>query len=351
MAVISELKKGGKTVATTTKSFKKGIIIPAKKTKAVAKNMKFETPTKLSPRMQHIHKMAQKYIVAQKKAAITRRSKAVKIIKMKDGRKVYVKKFGSQTARSLNNPNATLSKTRCARASRDHKAMLKVVKKYKLAHINKLREQNFKKLNKEGKFTPITSTKLRANALSKYNDKVAKTNIKLLKLKEDTNIHKIRLALGATSKNVQDIKINKEKNMAVLVTPTELAAKSVYANRIGKMRVGSMVLAKPAPKPAHTKKQAAHLAKVKELAKASREAKKEVTKTQHEQKVARQQAEKKFKQSRRKPKYLPTKVYRNRQTHQIFAVRRNKAVQDNRPVRGKMTGHRRMRAMVRVSRK
>jgi len=347
MAVISELKKGGKTVATTTKSFKKGIIIPAKKTKAVAKNMKFETPTKLSPRMQHIHKMAQKYIVAQKKAAITRRSKAVKIIKMKDGRKVYVKKFGSQTARSLNNPNATLSKTRCARASRDHKAMLKVVKKYKLAHINKLREQNFKKLNKEGKFTPITSTKLRANALSKYNDKVAKTNIKLLKLKKDTNIHKIRLALGASSKNVQDIKINKEKNMAVLVSPTELAAKSVY----GKMRVGSMVLAKPAPKPAHTKKQAAHLAKVKELAKASREAKKEVTKTQHEQKVARQQAEKKFKQSRRKPKYLPTKVYRNRQTHQIFAVRRNKAVQDNRPVRGKMTGHRRMRAMVRVSRK
>merc|ERR1719259_271496 len=135
--------------------------------------------------------------------------------------------------------------------------------------------------------------------------------------------------------------------MAVLVSPTELAAKSVY----GKMRVGSMVLAKPAPKPAHTKKQAAHLAKVKELAKASKEAKKEVTKTHHKQKVARQQAEKKFKQSRRKPKYLPTKVYRNRLTHQIFAVRRNKAVQDNRPVRGKMTGHRRMRAMVRVSRK
>ena len=51
----------------------------------------------------------------------------------------------------------------------------------------------------------------------------------------------------------------------------------MYANRVGKMRVGSMVLAKPAPKPAHTKKQAAHLAKVKELAKASREAKKEVT--------------------------------------------------------------------------
>jgi len=353
MAMVTDLKKGGKTVCKTTKPVKKGIVIPAKKTKSTAvKSMKFETPKDLSPRMKHIHKMAQKYIIAQKKKSVTRRSKAVSIVKTKDGRKVYVKKMTNQKARSLVNPNEA-PKTRCVRASRDRKAMMQVVNQYKVAHLNKLREARVKASKKKTAFTPIKIRK-GASGLGKYNDKVEKKNIKLQGLPKDVTEHKIRLALGASSKDVTDVKImpckkDQNKKFAMLSTPNELAAKSVFASRVGKMRLGSMAITKPcAEKVTLTKEQKELAKKEKAELKAKKAA---ITKKNRANQLENKKAAKRCSTHRRSPKFAPTKVFRNRKTHQVYAVKKNPAAKAPTKGRSKMAGHNRMRAMVRLTRK
>merc|ERR1719259_616778 len=277
--------------------------------------------------------MAQKYIIAQKKKSVTRRSKAVSIVKTKDGRKVYVKKMTNQKARSLVNPNEA-PKTRCVRASRDRKAMMQVVNQYKVAHLNKIRKG--------------------ASGLGKYNDKVEKKNIKLQGLPKDVTEHKIRLALGASSKDVTDVKImpckkDQNKKFAMLSTPNELAAKSVFASRVGKMRLGSMAITKPcAEKVTLTKEQKELAKKEKAELKAKKAA---ITKKNRANQLENKKAAKRCSTHRRSPKFAPTKVFRNRKTHQVYAVKKNPAAKAPTKGRSKMAGHNRMRAMVRLTRK
>merc|ERR1719259_987582 len=107
--------------------------------------------------------------------------------------------------------------------------MMQVVNQYKVAHLNKLREARVKASKKKTAFTPIKIRK-GASGLGKYNDKVEKKNIKLQGLPKDVTEHKIRLALGASSKDVTDVKImpckkDQNKKFAMLSTPNELAAK------------------------------------------------------------------------------------------------------------------------------
>merc|ERR1719376_1971111 len=211
-------------------------------------------------------------------------------------------KMTNQKARSLVNPNEA-PKTRCVRASRDRKAMMQVVNQYKVAHLNKLREARVKASKKKTTFTPI-KIKKGSSGLGKYNDKVEKKNIKLQGLPEDVTEHKIRLALGASSKDVTDVKIMPCKKDQNKKEKTELKAKKAA-----------------------------------------------ITKQNRANQLENKKAAKRCSTHRRSPKFAPTKVFRNRKTHQVYAVKKNPAAKATFKGRSKMAGHNRMRAMVRLTRK
>merc|ERR1712212_383794 len=94
----------GKVEVPVTLPTKHVVTLPAKKAKAI-KAVPFEkdAAANLSPRMKHIHKMAEKFIQSRANATATRRARAVRVQNLKDGRKVYIKNITKQTKRSVSN--------------------------------------------------------------------------------------------------------------------------------------------------------------------------------------------------------------------------------------------------------
>jgi len=354
----------GKEVVGVTKPTKNAITVPSKKVKAPQAVVFQKQDEKLSPRMTHLTKMAQRYIQQKANAAVTRKAKAVHISKLKDGRKVYVKGITKQTKRSISNPHLK-PKTRTVSALKDRTDMMKIVKRLTIDNANKNREEQMKKANSKKKFVPIPydepNKSLPALVKEFYGSAPKpKKIVKVTNLAPSANAENLKKSLGRTAQYVNKIavfapkKLGKEENtkkmkIAHLKTSSNEMAQAVLRHRGGKVKIGgkkakmSLIAAK-VPPVVHSK-----AAKERSVKKAA--STKALRKANHERHMENLTRAAYRRNRRRHPMHEGPKVLRDRKSGRIYGIKKNPAAKAPEFKRGKVNSYRTMRSMVRATRK
>jgi len=364
-ALVKTVKVGKEDVCLTGRS-KIAITLPAKKKRAL-KAIKFDAPSsKLTVRMKHIRKMAERHIQSCANSSATRRAKAVRINHLKDGRKVYLKTDTKVTKRSMLNPTVK-PKTRAVSALKDRKAVMEMVRKMKIDHHNKIKKEQLTKAGKADKFVPIPYDRLKMTlpGLVKtfYGPPApVKRIIKVTNLPAETTKKTMDIALGRCAEYVKQVKVFSPKSLAVkkgetkkqqiayLYTDSEEMAKTVLRHRgssiklSGKTAKMSLVALKRAPickrvKVAAKKASDEKKAKTKAMAKAN-----------HERHEANQKRAKKNRSRRRQPMFEGPRVLRDKKTGRCYGIKRNPEAKAPKFERKSGNAYKTMRAMVRATR-
>jgi len=357
----------GEEVLDLTCPTKHSITIPAKKTKPI-KKLTFDKPEgKLTPRNAHLRKMAENFIQRQYNKSVTRRSKAVKIIRLKDGRKVYIKKNSNQTKESMAF-QSTKPKTRCVSALKDRKAMMFMVKTMKNEYRNKLKKEQMTKAGKADKFKPIplgSGRNLRGIVKRFYGpEPVEKTAVRVTNLPESANEKTLDIALGKCRKYVKkstvtesvakkDVAAGKKLKVAMIETGSEELAKAILRHRSGKIKMGGKLAKLRVVKPAFEKRVVTEEEKKASKAKAAKEnaRKLAVRKGNHERHMKNLKEAKRKRNARGHPKYAADKFFRDKKTGRLYAIKRNPELRAPKIERKPVNKYKTLRAMVRATRK
>jgi len=351
----------GKQEFGVTGPTKHAITVPAQKKKYAPSKIKFdEISKKMSPRMKHLSKMAQKHIQNKKNAAVTRRAKAIRVEALKDGRKVYVKSATYQTKRSLKNPTLK-PKTRAVSALTDRKDMMKIVKQMKVEHFNKLKLAQLEKAGKKDKFVPKSADVGKQTLVSLVKSMYGgpskpKRVVRVTNLPAKTTVMNLKVALGRCAGYVNNIKVFSSKalkgqKVAYLYTSSEEMAQAVLRHRADKMKLSgktpkmSLVALKrgPVSKTIRAQAKAAAQAKAKRAAK--------IKADNHKRHEENEKRASRRRSRRRHPMFEGPKILRDPKSHRVYGIKRNPAAKAPRVERPKVNSYKTLRAMVRATRK
>jgi len=353
----------GKEVYDLAGSTKHSITLPTKKTMPI-KKLTFDKPKgKLTGRQKHIRKMAENYLQCQYNKSATRRAKAMKIVRLKDGRKVYFKAHTNQTKDSMA-LQSTKPKTRSASALKDNRDMMCLVRRMKNEYRNKLRKEQLKKAGKAEKFKPTTlgGVSTLPEIVKKYYGPEPKktTAVKITNLPESVDRKTLKIALGSKcSKYVKDLTIYDSKDkkdaakkmkVALIKTDSEDFAKDILKQRSGKMKLsGKLAKLRVVAPPQKMRKAPETERKAKEERRAKMKARSAaIRKGNHERHMKNQADAKRRRNSRRHPKYPAAKVYRDN-TGRVYAIR--PAHKTPKIERKRVNKYKAIKAMVRATRK
>jgi len=361
---VYELKGAkGEVLAKSTTPLKHSITLPSKKKTAIAK-VTFPKPTGKS-RQAHLRKMAEQYIINKKNAGATRRARAVKIVKLADGRKVFEKSVTKQTKRSMMNPRPK-SKVSHAQSIKDKKAVLKIVEKLNVDRLNAHRKKQMEAAGKGDKFVPIPYNK--PVNMHGYQGKYApapmpKRVVRVTNLPESATEKQVAFALKRSADYATKIKINsyktkpdkagktQKKTFALVYTKSEHDAQALMKNRRQKMKVDGKKVALAAQalhKAGPSKKK---IAAQKIVAADKKKKVAALRKKNQERHVENQKRAASRRNSRRHSKFEKTKILRDHKNHHVYAIKRNNAAKAPKAERPKMNAYKKLRAMVRISRK
>jgi len=357
-----ELKtKKGEVLLRSTKPIKHAATIPTPKIKPL-KAIAFPNSDKISKNA-HLTKLARSQIAIKKNAGITRRAKALKIMKLSDGRRVYIKSTTKQTKRSAMNPHIKINSP-SAQAQRENKAVAKIVQKINIDRLNECRKKQLEAAGK--KYTPIPYKKpldmhgfkgkyvagpkpKRVVKVTNLPEKVTEKQVKFALKRSAAYADKIKLCSYKTkaAKNAPATK----KTFALIYTKSEQDAKALVKNRLQKMKVDSkkvglsiQAINKMGPS---KKKIAAH----KKAAEAEKSRIKSLRQRNQERHEANQKRASRRRHSRRHPKYEDARILRDPKSHRIYAIKQNKAAKQPKAERKPMHAYKKLRSMVRISRK
>jgi len=356
-------KPKGEVLAKSTVPLKHSITIPSKKKTPIAK-VTFPKPTGKS-RQAHLRKMAEQYIINKKNAGVTRRARAVKIVRLADGRKIFEKSATKQTKRSMMNPRPK-SKVASAQSVKDKKAVLKIVHKLNVDRLNVYRKKQAEAAGKGDKFVP-TPYKKPVN-MHGYTGKYVtapkpKRIVRITNLPESATEKQVHFALKRSAAYANKIKVSsyktkpdkagktEKKTFALVYTKSEHDAQALISNRRQVMKVDGKKVALAAQvlhKAGPSKKKIAALKKV------NADKKKRVAalrKKNHERHMENVKQAKSRRNSRRHAKFEKTRVLRDGKGHHVYAIKRNNAAKAPKAERPKMNAYKAMRAMVRITRK
>jgi len=345
---------------------KHAITIPAKKTKPIRK-LTFDEPNgKLTKRQARLRKMAEKYIQQEFEQSVTRRSKAVKIYRLKDGRRVYIKKNMNQTRDSM--PLQSTRPETCA--LKDRKAMMFMVKNMKIEHRNKLKKEQMTKAGKADKFKPIpfdSGRKLSVIVKKFYGpEPIEKTAVRITNLPESANEKTLDIALGRYRKYVKKLTVTdsvskkdeaagKKMKFAMIETGSEDSAKAILRHRSGKIKMSGKLAKLRVVKPSYEKKKTERTEEEKKASKekaAKEKARKlAIRKGNHERHMKNLKDAKRKSNSRRHPKYAAAKFIRDKKTGRLYAIKRNPEAKAPKIERRPVNRYKTLRAMVRATRK
>jgi len=293
----------------------------------------------------------------------TRRSKAFKIIRLKDGRKVFIKRHTNQTKDSMAY-QTTKPKTRAVCALRDRNAMMFMVRSMKIDHRNQLKLKQMTKAGKADKFKPIplgSGTSLPKIVKQFYGPDIKEKNVvRITNLPEKASKKTVDMVLGRCSKYVKKIAVedsvskkNAGKNLkvALLHTESDDLAKAVLRHKSGKIKMSGKIaklsVISLKDKPASDKrKKAEKEASKKKAAKAAA-----IRKGNHERHQQNLKDATRRRNNRRHPKYAGPKFIRDKKTGRLYAIKRSADAKAPKIERKPANRYKTMRAMVRATRK
>lgn len=358
---VFELKtKSGDVLAKSTTPIKHSVTVPTKKTKAM--KPVFPKTAKKAAKA-HMVRMAERYITNKKNAGVTRRARAARIVKLNDGRKVYFKAATKQTKRSM--MNAHVKTGTSVKSKSDQRAMMKMVEKITVDRLNAYRKKQMEAAGKGDKFVPTPYNKVDMHGFKgKY---VAapkpKRVVRVTNLPEKATEKQVQFALKRSAPLAKKIKISsfkskpgkdgktKKETFALVYTGSEHDAKALVGARLQKMKVGGNKVGlrvQAIHKMGPSKKKLAVLKKVDE------DKKKRVTemrKKNQERHEANQKRASRRNSSRRHSKFEKTRILRDPKSHHVYAIKRNNAAKAPKAERPSMHSYKKLRSLVRVSRK
>jgi len=353
----------GEVLATSTTPVKHSITIPTKKPKKMEKVV-FPESTAKSAYQVHLRRLAENYITAKKLAGITRRAKASSILKLKDGRKVFVKAITKQTKRSMMNPRPK-TKAISAQGNKTTKAMMKIVEKLNVDRFNAYRKKQMEKDGTVAKFVPYPYKK--PVDMKGFKGKYVagpkpKRIVRVTNLPEGASEKQVQFALKRSGAYADKIKVSsfnakdkdgksKKETFALVYTKSEHDARALVRNRLQKMKVDGNKVG--------LKLQALHKAgpskkKIAAVKKVTEERKKKINaqiQANHQRHMANVKRAARNKNKRRQPKFEKTRILRDPKSHRVYAIRKNKAAKSTKAERTKMTAYKKLRSMPRLTRK
>merc|ERR1712098_112943 len=185
--------------------------------------------------------------------------------------------------------------------------------------------------------------------------------VRITNLPEGATEKQVHFSLKRSADYAQKIKIQsfkskpakdgkqKKETVALVYTKSEHDAKALVRNRIQKMKVdGNKVgfklqaLHKMGP----SKKKIAAVKKLTEEKKIKAQ-----IQANHTRHMANVKRAARNRVKRRQPKFEKTRVLRDRKTHKVYAIKKNKAAQQPKAERPKMNAYKKLRSMPRLTRK
>jgi len=368
MATTNKIEVGGEVyeLGNRISRCKGGIILPAKTTKPVEK-LTFDLPKrKLNKHRARIYKLAKRHLQLKYNKNVTRKAKPVKIVKLKDGRKVFIKEHTSLTKKALACVK-TEPKVRSRAQIKDHKNVLMMVRKLKHERMEKLRKEQLTKAGKAGKFQKVrfgSYRKLSDIVKRIYPQATKKNAVRITNLPESATAEAVKEAIGTdlskyvtnvtlkVSKNKNDCKGNKLKE-AFVETQGEGVSKAMvwYKKKGAKICDRKVRLTAVAPLKAVAKLSEEEKKAKKEKLDKKKARRHAIRKANHERHMKNLQTAKKRRHGRHHPKFAADKIIRDKKTGRVLTIKRNPLLRPRKIERGPGNKYKARRGIVRATRK